>query len=447
MKNYSFANPAKLFLVMAFLLTACQTTAPAATATSANTVQPTYTVAPTDTATPTVAPTKTASPTPNPFFDGNGALKSGDGNKKVTLKIINNTDKLLLVNWVNFSGEVESFAKVGPESSTSVQTYSTHAWQVVDESGNVISEFVMTNEKNQVFEIDADLHVAYQPTPLPAPTFGPDTPTTERAFADRPDDHPDQYQFHVLYVLPAGAKDRKIDLDGTAARSVEAINKWFSEQSGGSTLRFDTYQGQLDITFVQLEMTNKEFLSNTVKVYGSNIFNRDYLEQTLEKMRIFRPGKIYIAFFDISTAPNACADASHFPDLPGRLAGLYEIADSGGYRCANDAYGVGNPAGDLGMIHEAIHTLGFASACGKNPTSKDNLSHTGDDNRDLMWASAPGYSGPGWDTGHMLLDPGNDDYFKHNIPNCLDLSKSAFLEPLPNNPQLPPSWPDEWKLP
>ncbi len=447
MKNYSFANPAKVFLIMTFLLTACQTSAPVATATSANTVQPTNTVTPTDTASPTVAPTKTALPTPDPFFSGNGTLKSGDGNKKVNLKIINNTDKLLLVNWVNFSGGVEAFTKVGPESSTAVETYSTHAWQVVDEGGNVISEFVMTDEKNQVFEIDADLHVAYQPTPLPVPTFGPDIPVTERAYADRPDDHPDQYQFHVLYVLPAEANDRQIDLDGTAARSVEAINKWFSEQSGGSTLRFDTYQGQLDVTFVQLEITNKEFLSNTVKTYDSNIFNRDYLEHTLNKMRIFHPGKIYIAFLDISTAPNACADASHFPDLPGRLAGLYEIANSGGYQCANEAYGEGNPAGDLIMIHEAIHTLGFASQCGRNQASKDNVSHTGDDNRDLMWAPAPGYSGTGWDPDHMLLDPGNDDYFKHNIPNCLDLSQSAFLEPLPNNPQLPPGWPDEWKLP
>jgi hypothetical protein len=47
----------------------------------------------------------------------------------------------------------------------------------------------------------------------------------------------------------------------------------------------------------------------------------------------------------------------------------------------------------------------------------------------------------------MLLDPGNDDYFKHNIPNCPDLAKSVFLDPMPENPEVPGDWPAEWRLP
>jgi hypothetical protein len=47
----------------------------------------------------------------------------------------------------------------------------------------------------------------------------------------------------------------------------------------------------------------------------------------------------------------------------------------------------------------------------------------------------------------MLLDPGNDDYFQHSIPNCLDLANSAFLDPLPQNPETPSRWPDAWRLP
>lgn len=445
MKKNASMNLMKLLLLTAFLLSACQGTATPMPVAPEATALPSLTAAPTATEAPTIAPTRTSSPTPNPFYSG-GRFLSGDGNTKVVLKFVNNTDKTLLINWVDFSGAEQPFAQVGGASSVTVNTYSTHAWRVKDEKGDVVTEIVATKEKLQVFEIGPDQQVVYQPTPLPAPTFGPEVPTTERAYADRPDDHPDQYQFHILYVLPANAKDRQIDLDGTISRSVEAVNQWFSEQSGGSTLRFDTYQGQLDITFVQLEMTNKEFLDGTVKTYDSNDFNRGYLEQTLERMHVFHPGKIYVAFFDISAAPHACADASHFPDLPGRLAGLYSVANSAGYPCANDAYGVGNPAGDLTMVHEMVHTLGFASKCGKNHASADNISHTGDDNRDLMWAPAAG-SNLSWDTSHMLLDPGNDDYFKQNNPNCPDLANSAFLEPLPASPELPNGWPADWKLP
>ncbi|MCB0118902.1 MAG: hypothetical protein H6634_12720 [Anaerolineales bacterium] len=443
MKHHAIA---KLSLLLALLLTACQGGTPATDAPAA-TSAPTNTALPTDTPLPTVTPTRPPLPTQNPFDKGTGTLQSGNGRAEVDLKIVNNTDELLLINWINFEGQAESFTQVGPQSATSIGTYSTHAWQVVDKSGNVISEFVATSEKRQVFEIGSDLQVVYQPTPLPAPTFGPDIPASERAYADRPDDYPDLYQFHVLYVIPADAKDRQMDTDGTIARSVDAVNEWFSEQSGGSTVRFDTYQGQLDITFVQLEMTNREFLDNTVEAYGSNVFNRDYLEQTLDRMRVFRPGKIYVAFFDVSSAPNACADASHFPDLPGRLAGMYPVANNAGYSCTNDHYGVGDPFGDMGVIHEMVHSLGFAAKCSKNHASADNISHTGDDYRDLMWAPSPGYSGPWWDAANMQLDPGNDDYYNHNIPNCPDLAKSAFLEPVPEDAQLPVGWPEEWKLP
>jgi hypothetical protein len=64
-----------------------------------------------------------------------------------------------------------------------------------------------------------------------------------------------------------------------------------------------------------------------------------------------------------------------------------------------------------------------------------------------MWAPPASGSNLSWDTNQMLLDPGNDDYFNHNIPNSPDLAKSAFLEPLPASPELPPAWPADWRLP
>lgn len=447
MKKYSSSRIIVIFLIVLFLLSACQGSVPAATSAANSTPAATETPVPTET--PAATLTNTFTPTPDPFFSGTGTFKSGDGNKEVDLQFINNTDQLLLINWVNFDGKEEPFIQVGPQSSITQSTFSTHAWRVVDESGNVYAEIIATNEKLQVYEISADKHVAYQPTPLPAPTMGPDVPTTERAFADRPDDDPGMYQVHILYVIPADAEDRQIDLDGSISRSVEAANNWFLEQSGGSKIYFDTYQGQLDITFVKLDITNADFYDNTVAAYGSGNQIRNYMESTLDHMRILHPGKLYVSFFDIYQVYNSCADGPHPLEVTGRVTGHYPVATvlRDNSDCHNETFGVGNNFADMGIVHEIGHALGFESKCGKNPTSAENWAHTGDDVRDLMWAPAEGYSGPWWDVDHMLLDPGNDDYFKHNIPNCPDLARSIFLDPTPENPEVPADWPAEWRLP
>jgi hypothetical protein len=71
----------------------------------------------------------------------------------------------------------------------------------------------------------------------------------------------------------------------------------------------------------------------------------------------------------------------------GRMAGFYTSAVvEAGWNCADEPFGAGVTFTDMGLIHEAVHLLGFASTCGNNPTSADNFSHTGDDNRDLMWS-------------------------------------------------------------
>jgi hypothetical protein len=151
---------------------------------------------------------------------------------------------------------------------------------------------------------------------------------------------------------------------------------------------------------------------------------------------------------DIDKHPSTCADAAHPPDLMGRLAGFYTAAEiEAGWSCPKDEpFGVGNTSADMGVPHEIVHLLGFAASCGNNPTSAENFSHTGDFSNDLMWApdaSSTAY----WDTDHMALDPGNDDYFQHDISNCPDLADSAFLDPLPADPETPPGWPAVWKLP
>jgi hypothetical protein len=50
-------------------------------------------------------------------------------------------------------------------------------------------------------------------------------PSTQRATKDLPDDFPG-YQVHVMYVLPSDGADNKLDVNGTIATSVKAMQKW-----------------------------------------------------------------------------------------------------------------------------------------------------------------------------------------------------------------------------
>jgi hypothetical protein len=439
--GFSFRR-ASLILVAIFVVSACQRRVPAAPSLPEVESTPGLTESPVFTNTPT------ATPTQNPFNLSSVFLRSGTGNTPVTLNFVNDSDETLHLFWVNNVGNEEAFGKIAPQSTLQQGTYNTHAWRVRDAAGNVVTEIVATNVKFQVFEIGFDKKVVYQPTPIPTPTFGPAIQTDERATGDRPDDFPGLYQVHFLYVLPSDSRDLQRDTNGRINKTVLADNKWFEEQSGGSKIRFDTYQGQLDVTYIQLDITSQQVYDSAVALYGSPDFIRDILEAKLIKTNVFQPGKIYVAMFDISKVGHTCADAAHPPELMGRLSGLYTSAVlSDGYHCSDEHFGEGNSYTDLGVIHEVVHLLGFASACGKNHANSDNTSHTGDDNRDLMWAPKDSNSKLFWDTNHMLLDPGNDDYFNNSTAKCPDLSRSVFLDPIPKNAETPPEWPAGWKLP
>jgi len=271
-------------------------------------------------------------------------------------------------------------------------------------------------------------------------------PLGERSLWDRVDEAQHLYQVHVLYVTLSDSIDYQRDLDGRINASLLSTNAWLAAQTGGSQLRFDTFQGELDITYVQLEQTSVEFVQQTEANFGSATKIRANLEINLERLGLLDPGKLYLALFEINQHPLTCAEGAHPPDVLGRVAALYPSALlDGGYYCGTEHFSDQLTFTDFGALHEILHTLGFASACGANSASRQNSAHTGDDTRDLMWGQAP-HDRRAWDTANMLLDPGHDDYFALDDPDCLDLARSAFLDPLPVNAQLPPDWPEEWML-
>jgi M6 family metalloprotease-like protein len=147
MKNRTCAS---IFLLIAFLLSACQGGTPTAAP------MPVFTKMPF----PTDVPSATAVP----------ILRSGSGNEAVTLIFINHTTETLKISWVNFDGGEDAYGEVSPASSQQNDTYNTHVWRVRDNAGNLIGEVIASNDKVQAFQIDADKKFSattYNPCKLP----------------------------------------------------------------------------------------------------------------------------------------------------------------------------------------------------------------------------------------------------------------------------------------
>jgi len=70
------------------------------------------------------------------------------------------------------------------------------------------------------------------------------------------------------------------------------------------------------------------------------------------------------------------------------------------------------------LAHEVTHALGAVPACAPH---EGNGGHVIDDPRDVLYA---GPDARDWD--HLMLDPGHDDYYRHNIPNCPDIEDAPF---------------------
>jgi hypothetical protein len=86
---------------------------------------------------------------------------------------------------------------------------------------------------------------------------------------------------------------------------------------------------------------------------------------------------------------------------------------------------------EFAMLHELVHTVGVVPTCAPHHTQSG---HVSDDPRDLM------YAGPlPWNPS--ILDIGRDDYYGHGRTSCLDLARSAFLDPSVPGAVPPPGWP------
>jgi hypothetical protein len=251
------------------------------------------------------------------------------------------------------------------------------------------------------------------------------TVSSARSTADRTDDFPG-YQIHVMYVLPSDATDTNLDTNGAIASSVAAAQKWFVAQTRGTRrLRFDTSNGQLDISFLRLARTDAE-------IAGSGAYVRDQIQSEINTAGFNHPEKIYAVYYGGSST-YACGGGAWPPTLAGNVVALYLRGRPPGARpCAGHGLAA---SGDLpgywefSLIHEFFHTLGAVAACAPHHTRSG---HVSDDPRDLMYAGDRPWR-------PSMLDVGNDDYFNHNT-GCLDVAKSVFIDPVAADAVAPPGW-------
>ena len=251
------------------------------------------------------------------------------------------------------------------------------------------------------------------------------TAASARSTADRTDDLAG-YQIHVMYVLPSDGIDYNLDTNGAIASSVAATQKWFAAQTRGTRrLRFDTSNGELDISFFRLARTD-------AAIAGFGAYVRDQIQLEINAAGFNHPEKIYAVYYGGSST-HACGGGAWPPTLTGNVVALYLRGRPPGARpCAGHALAA---SGDLpgywefSLIHEFFHTLGAVAACAPHHTRSG---HVSDDPRDLMYAGDRPWR-------PSMLDVGNDDYFNHNT-GCLDVAKSVFIDPVAADAVAPPGW-------
>jgi hypothetical protein len=257
-----------------------------------------------------------------------------------------------------------------------------------------------------------------------------------RSFTDQPDDSTSP-QVHVLYVLPKDVKSRDFDVKETFSDLIKSTNEWLFVK-GGKRLRFDTYKGNLDVTFVRLDETEGQLwmeASDKNKKCGQNPCpTLDTLKSLLVAKGFTAPHKAYLIYYGGATIPSShivrpsCGNPGH-----NRVAimqvGLVDMM-SGKFICfptGKTTLPESGMTNGLFSFHQIFHVLG---AVGASPNSDGTSGHIKNDPTDLMGKSE----------GTVRLDPGNDDYWRHGQSNFVDLYNSAFMEPAEPNAVMPVGW-------
>ncbi|MEO1668694.1 MAG: hypothetical protein AAFU54_28945 [Chloroflexota bacterium] len=316
--------------------------------------------------------------------------RSRRGDVATTLTFVNDGDEPGEIYWIDYDGQPRHYRTLAATETWRVSTWATHAWVVVGANSGQFLARAIASEAPHTVRVSK----------------------IERTRVDRPDEQ-NGFQIQPLYVLPADGTDHYLDVNGTLATSITAWNNWFAEQTDGFRLRIDTYNGHPDIVFVRLTSTAAEIRENTHCIH-----------QELQSLGLNQPNKIYAVYYD---GPNAiCGDGSMMKAI-GTVYLEGELCPGNLFTSDENHPGYW----EFVMLHELLHALGCVPDCAPN-ASHDRPGHVDDHPQDIMYYRSA--------THPLILDAGRDDYYGHGRRGCFDLARSPFLDPLPDEIDLPVTW-------
>lgn len=161
----------------------------------------------------------------------------------------------------------------------------------------------------------------------------------DRSTADRPDDI-QGHQIHAVYVVPKGGVDHQLDIDGRISGPMQATNSLMQSQLSRKFV-FDTFKGELDITFLQSQYNLKELCFENCNAL-------EKLSEELRKQSNKPFGTKTIVFFIVDKLDDtSCGWANR----PGNLALVHDLFSRGCSSLENT------------IAHEVIHTYGIGHTC------------------------------------------------------------------------------------
>lgn len=250
---------------------------------------------------------------------------------------------------------------------------------------------------------DASRHPMWDDKPFDRRGFR----TLLRSSYDRPDDITGP-QVHVVYAVKNGTADRQFDTNGLIERSIEHMDRWLFEQSGGTGIRFDTFKGRLDVTYFPIPVGITTSAGRSCA--GPPCPSETDLLNQYKATGKYVEGKQYLFFYDggitYTGGPGLCGGSVKGP------ASFVNLDHAIGRTCSFIPwFGAKTSDWSVGllMLHEMFHGLG--AVC-NSPTGHSP------DPTDLMYAGA--YNG-------SRLDPGRDEYWGNTNGPCPDLSKSPLF--------------------
>lgn len=286
-----------------------------------------------------------------------------------SIQFVNPTSQPRQIFWVGLDGKRHPRTVLQPGQTMTVGgpygglIWTTDVYGAADSSGQCLALFVPTDKPGRATLPDAPIE-----------------PAGERAMTDRPDDS-SGYQIHVVYAVPSDGADEKLDVNGAIATSIAAGQNWFAGQTGGRTLRIDTYHGALDISFFRLSWSD-----GFVRSLGSG--EADAIRAELLAAGFDRSNKIYAIYYGGGAGGSECGRGG--PDTGGVIF-LHGIP--GGSQAPCDYQGLASSATnpgflDYALFHEIFHSLGFVPPCAPHHTEDSLVSHVDDDPRDIMYTGS-----------------------------------------------------------